>query len=138
MDDAHVLTRVVDDFNHDGAGGFLHIIDAQGNFLVRSEDSLLDWPMENIFAVPVFTDAEKDDVRAALAEGERVSFSFAYEGGEYYAVFLPVGVYDWYEVCVRDARTFVSPTRAAVRILQIFAGAVQAALTLADGRLFSL
>lgn len=138
VDDAHVLTRVVDDFNHDGAGGFLHIIDAQGNFLVRSEDSLLDWPMENIFAVPVFMDAEKDDVRAALAQGERVSFSFAYEGGEYYAVFLPVGVYDWYEVCVRDARTFVSPTRAAVRILQIFAGAVLALLVFLLGYDYSV
>ena len=66
VDDAHVLTRVVDDFNHDGAGGFLHIIDAQGNFLVRSEDRLFDWPLENIFAVPLFAEAEKDDVLSLI------------------------------------------------------------------------
>ena len=138
VDDAHVLTRVVADFNQDGAGGFLHIIDAQGNFLVRSEDSLFDWPMENIFAVPVFTDAEKDDVRAVLARGESVSFSFAYAGGEYHAAFLPVGVYDWYEVCVRDARAFISPTRTAVRALQAFAGVALALLVFLLGYYYSL
>ena len=138
VDDAHVLTRVVADFNQDGAGGFLHIIDAQGNFLVRSEDSLFDWPMENIFGVPVFTDAEKDDVRAALARGESVSFSFAYAGGEYHAAFLPIGVYDWYEVCVRDARAFISPTRTAVRALQAFAGVALALLVFLLGYYYSL
>ena len=92
VDDAHVLTRVVDDFNQDGAGGFLHIIDAQGNFLVRSEDQPSSIGRWRIFSPCLSSPMRKRTMSARRSpQGESVSFSFAYAGGEYYAVFLARG-----------------------------------------------
>ena len=137
VDDAHVLTRVVYDFNQDGSGGFLHIIDAQGNFLVRSEKQTKGWSDGNVFDASVLAEEEEERIRALLARGESASCSFTYGGAEYHAVFVPVGVHGWYEVCVWDAHTFVGPTRAVVRALQASAGVALALLVFLIGYYYS-
>ena len=139
VDDAHVLTRVVYNFNQDDAGGYLHIIDAQGNLLVRPEDSLFDWPAGNIFDVPFLSSEERDSIRAALKQGESISLSFTYAGGNYSAVFVPVGIHDWYEICVCDADALSgSPMRVVVRALQLSAGVALALIVFLLGYYYSV
>lgn len=103
---AVTATRTTADFSEiisqdifDGAA-YIHIIDHEGNFIIRSDHAVIRKHLDNVFDggdIP-------DDIRASiLADMEHGGDSFAtfrYGGKAYWVTFIPVGINDWQIFCL--------------------------------------
>lgn len=84
-----------------GGSGYLHIINTQGDFLVRSIHSIVpDVGQSSIFDGPYIAKQKQDDILQVLASGESTFSEFTFEGKQYHFYLCPVGINNWYMMCV--------------------------------------
>ena len=107
-----------------GGGGYIHLLDSEGDFLVRSAKTVVPTPLSSIFEGPYRAEESKDAVREALQQQERISSSFAYEGKSYPFLLEPVGVNDWYLFCVNTGEGLAANSSTATLVTQITFSAV--------------
>ena len=82
-----------------GGAGYLHLIADNGMFLVRSENTLVDEEMKNLYEGDVFSEQTKEEMRAALEKGESVCGEYTYEGNRMHFYMVPLDVNGWYLFC---------------------------------------
>ena len=82
--------------------GYIHMVSSNGEYLIRSDRSVVTEAEKSIFVQPYFDKEELVDVQTALAAGENYSFSFSYEGETYQAILRPVGINNWYLFCISN------------------------------------
>lgn len=75
-----------------GGAGYLHLIADNGMFLVRSENTLVDEEMKNLYEGDVFSEQTKEEMRAALEKGESVCGEYTYEGNRMHFYMVPLDV----------------------------------------------
>lgn len=83
-----------------GGSGYIHLLGAEGKFLIRSSQAVVKEKAESIFDGPYIQEEEKEKVRLAMERQEAMQTSFQYEGREYLSYLEPVGVNEWYIFCV--------------------------------------
>lgn len=137
-DDAHVLTAAGGSNAPGNPGYILHIVDSEGRVLVYSETRTFDQHIENVFDTTYLSETEEAALYEAMQGGEIAHTSFSNQGREYYIEMAPVGINDWYVLCVSDAETVNSPMRSLTSILQVGVGAALALLMILLGYYYSL
>ena len=81
--------------------GHIHLLNSRGELLIHSQNSVVEESAASIYEEPYFNGGQKaEDIRTAMAAGESVYSSFRYEGRSYQVLLEPVGIKDWYMLCV--------------------------------------
>ncbi|MCI6640142.1 MAG: cache domain-containing protein [Pygmaiobacter massiliensis] len=112
-----------------GGSGYLHIINTQGDFLVRSIHSIVpDVGQSSIFDGPYIAKQEQDDILQVLASGESTFSEFTFEGKQYHFYLCPVGINNRYMMCVN---TMWGTAEYLQQILYVAGGAFVLVLLLA-------
>lgn len=98
-DTINIFTDATDGKTVMGGAGYLHLIADNGMFLVRSENTLVDEEMKNLYEGDVFSEQTKEEMRAALEKGESVCGEYTYEGNRMHFYMVPLDVNGWYLFC---------------------------------------
>ena len=107
-----------------GGNGHIHMINTEGRFLIRSQNAIVQEDIETIFEGPYFSDEEAERVQAALAAQETIYTSFRYKGHSYQALLQPVGINNWYMLCVNSMQESSGIYRIVMVIAVTFVGAL--------------
>ncbi len=79
--------------------GYIHIINSKGDFLVRSERSIIKEPYANIFEGPYLSDKTKVKTKEALLNNENVFGDFTYLDNKYHFYMESLDLNGWYLFC---------------------------------------
>ena len=101
--------------------GHIHLLNSKGELLIHSQNSVVEESVASIYEEPYFTGQKAQEIQAALAAGESVYSSFRYEGRSYQVLLEPVGIKDWYMLCVNRAQEASSVYRIVTVIAATFA-----------------
>ena len=63
-----------------GGNGYLHMVGTEGNFLVRSSNTVVKEEIENIFDGPYFDEDEVVHLKEEMRDQKKIFSSFVYEG----------------------------------------------------------
>ena len=113
MDD---FTDILTGSNTLSGNGYLHLIEADGTFLIRSSQSVIQEEAESVFFFFYFSQTERERIRQAMEKEESIFSSFQYQGNEYQVLLYPVGVNQWYLLCVNTREEISGAAYQMVRI----------------------
>lgn len=104
-----IFYDIIDDGNVLGGNGYIHLLGSEGDYLVRSEHTIVKEKPDNIFEGDYFSEEEGERLYAAMQNEERVFSSFRYEGKSYQVVLVPVRFNGWYLFCINTVRASNGP-----------------------------
>lgn len=106
-----------------GGNGYVHIINVKGEFLLRSENTLVKDDISSIFDGPYMSEKTKKDARRALENGESYHGSFEYENNKCHFYMESIGFNGWYIFCAnRMWSSAMSSGRLFLVIISGFVG----------------
>ncbi|MCQ4671628.1 EAL domain-containing protein [Lactonifactor longoviformis] len=79
---------------------YVHVIDEDGNFIVRSHHVVIQEELSNIFDKGEFPGNTKEEILSDMRAGKEAFANIGYEGTEYWMAVVPVGIKDWHIYCV--------------------------------------
>ncbi len=100
--------------------GYIHLLDGEGDFLVRSQNTLVKEDLSSIFDGPYLSESERESVEKALKSRESMYGDFMYKGRECHFYISPMDINGWYIFC---ANKLWGPTLSFGRSVMIL-GAV--------------
>lgn len=83
-----------------GGKGFVHIIDSDGKFVIRSIHPSVDSDALSIYEHYKLDSETKDRLEADLLEGNAGTTTYPFENEGRWAAYTPIGINDWYVFCV--------------------------------------
>lgn len=83
-----------------GGSGYIHLINADGEFLVRSENSPVSRDVKNIYDGGIFSENTRQLVSFALQNGRDAEGEYSYGGSHYHFFMQPLNINNWYLFCV--------------------------------------
>ncbi len=105
-----------------GGNGYIHIIDSEGKFLVRSSKTVVhEQNMTSIFDGPYTNEKNRQLVIKALQEQKTVFSEFKYNNENYHFYIQPVGINGWYILCVNDLWGYVFFFRQILTVVGVSA-----------------
>lgn len=93
------LTEIISQEIFDGVA-YVHLVDHEGNFIIRSSHAVIPKQMDNIFDEGEVTDRIQASILASINNGSESFATFRYQGDAYWATFIPVGINDWQIFCL--------------------------------------
>lgn len=78
---------------------YIHVLNQNGDFLVRSGETLIPEQMDSVFDGPYLSDETKQNMRQALADGQSIFDEFVYDGEQCHFYLAPLGLNGWYLFC---------------------------------------
>ena len=102
-----------------GDGGYIHLIDSAGDFLIRSSKSVVQDNIPSIFEGPYLSEGTRSEVSDALENQKRVFSAFTYEGQEYPFLLEPMGLNNWYLFCVNTGEGMNTAADSSAHIAQL-------------------
>lgn len=82
-----------------GGSGYIHLIDSQGNFLIRSDNTLVKEDMVSIFDKEILSAETAAKTHAALESGTPGLGEYTYNGEKCHFYLEPLGINGWYLFC---------------------------------------
>lgn len=107
-----------------GGGGYIHLIDSEGDFLVRSSNSVVKDNVPSIFEGPYLSGESRSNVEDALENQKRIFSSFSYNGRDYPFLLEPIGLNNWYLFCVNTGDSLNARTDISTHMAQLMAAAI--------------
>lgn len=102
-----------------GGGGYIHLIDSRGDFLIYSSKTVIQDATSSIFEGPYLSEASTNEVRGAMKNQKRIFSTFSYEGRTYPFLLEPIGLNDWYLFCVNTGDGLAAGSGSSTRVAQI-------------------
>lgn len=84
--------------------GYIHLLDQNGNFLLRSERQIIPEELQSVFDGGYISSETRLSMKEAMAQSGSGFFSFRYEGQTYQIYLEPVEINGWYLFCVNTTR----------------------------------
>lgn len=106
-----------------GGTGRIHMVSSTGKFLIFTNPVVENRP-DTLFGEPYLSGESLKQIPEKMERGEEGFFSFRYHGREYRAFLTPVGVNQWYLVCVNSIE---ESSRMVLRVVE-GAGVLAAAM----------
>ncbi len=93
------LTDIISQDIFDGVA-YIHIVDHEGNFIIRSDHAVIPKQMHNLFDDGEIEDGIRASILASMENNGDSFATFRYQGEAYWVTFLPIGVNDWQLFCL--------------------------------------
>lgn len=100
--------------------GYMHLIDNEGDFIVRSEEAAVKEELTGILQQPYMDEKQAEQIKKDMKEEKVVHFHFYYDGEEYDTLLEPVGINGWYLFCVNSIKNVNRNIYALVDTVVIF------------------
>lgn len=101
-DAVDIFTDVLEERNWFYGSGYVHLLNSQGDYIIRNQERVVKENLKSIMNPPYLTEEESQEVYNLMQREERVEFSFLYHGMEYQALLEPVGINGWYLICINS------------------------------------
>lgn len=88
------------DQNIFNGNAYIHIINSNGDFVLRSNHAVIKNDMDNIFDGGDISSDTKQAILDSVGKGESSFSTFNYKGQQYWATITPLGINDWHLFCV--------------------------------------
>lgn len=122
-DSIEAFEDILDDKTAMNGYGYVHMIGKEGDFLIRSQNKVVDKNVKNIFDENYIADEEKAKIRKAIDRDESVFSKFRYEGTSYQIYLNPVGMNGWYLFCVDTMQGVNAPIYQMINVTRaVFVG----------------
>ena len=119
-DNIDVFFDMLNGSNVLNGAGVLHLVNQDGQFLIRSPQMIVQKEINSIFDGPYWSgEDEKQKARTALQNQQSFFSSFQYDGDTYQFLLEPVGVNGWYLFCLNTPQSLSGDIYSMVRIMQI-------------------
>lgn len=119
-DRVEIFNEILDGEGVLGGSGYIHMINQDGEFLIRSKKSVLKEHVSTVFAAPYFTDEEEIEAsKEHLKNGDSLSFSFRYDGSSYQGVIQPIGINNWCLLSINNVQNSSRFTYMMVRVVAV-------------------
>lgn len=99
-DQIEAFTNTLEGSTALNGSGYLHLLEENGTFLIRSAYSVTQEKAITIFEGSYFSEEEQGKIRKAMENGKSIFSYFQYGGRDYQIFLCPVGVNHWYLLCV--------------------------------------
>ena len=83
-----------------GGNGYIHLINDEGDFLIRSENTLVQENLSNIFDNQILSPETEAKTRQALQDSEPILEEYTYNGERCHFYLIPLNINNWYLFCV--------------------------------------
>ncbi|MDM8236855.1 EAL domain-containing protein [[Ruminococcus] torques] len=100
-----------------GGSAYIHMVNQDGDFLIRSERAAVQEESETLFGEPYLNPDQYSDIEEKLHAGEEARFSFEYNGESYRTLLEPVGINGWYLFCVNSVQESSAIVYFIVRVV---------------------
>lgn len=100
------LTAIISQEIFDGVA-YVHIVDHEGNFIIRSNHVVIEKPLDNIFDDGDVPQDIQSSVLGNINTNHDSFATFRYRKNAYWATFIPIGINDWQIFCLVP-KTFLS------------------------------
>lgn len=118
-DNIDVFFGMLNGSNVLNGAGVLHLVNQDGQFLIRSPQMIVQKEINSIFDGPYWSgEDEKQKARTALQNQQSFFSSFRYDGDTYQFLLEP-GVNGWYLFCLNTPQSLSGDIYSMVRIMQI-------------------
>lgn len=107
-----------------GGRGYIHMINSQGQFLIRSPHTVVREELPSIFDGPYLSQSSRTQVQEALDNQQQLFSTFRYEGHEYPFLLEPVGINNWYLFCVSTGSGEAAYMERTMSVIQAMLAAV--------------
>lgn len=118
-DSIEAFEDILDDKTAMNGYGYVHMIGKEGDFLIRSQNKVVDKNVKNIFDENYIADEEKAKIRKAIDRDESVFSKFRYEGTSYQIYLNPVGMNGWYLFCVDTMQGVNAPIYQMIDVTRL-------------------
>lgn len=120
-DHVEIFGDILDGEGVMGGTGRIHLLNSQGDFLIRSSDPINDHDVDSIFD-PTYGELQfhKEEYQEAMEKQESLYFSFVYDSIPYRMYLAPVGINNWYMCSVNSVQQSNAFVYQIVEILAIF------------------
>ena len=118
-DNIDVFFDMLNGSNVLNGAGVLHLVNQDGQFLIRSPQMIVQKEINSIFDGPYWSgEDEKQKARTALQNQQSFFSSFRYDGDTYQFLLEP-GVNGWYLFCLNTPQSLSGDIYSMVRFMQI-------------------
>ena len=93
------LSEIISQEIFDGAA-YIHIVDQDGNFILRSSHAVINKQMQNIFDEGEVTEETRQSILKDIKNDGDSFATFRYQGEDYWVTFIPVEINDWHLFCL--------------------------------------
>ena len=93
------FSEIIDQEIFDGVA-YIHIVDKDGNFVIRSEHVVIEKPLDNVFDDGDVSEDARISILEDMNRGGDSFATFRYKGEAYWATFIPIGINDWQIFCL--------------------------------------
>lgn len=119
-----VFEEILDDSTTLYGKGYVQLIGNEGNYLVRSERSVVQGTRDTIYQGGYLSKEEEQKIRSYMEEGSSAFSHFTYGGKDYRIYLEPVGVNGWYLFCTDTTRSANGSVYMIVLVTRIILYAV--------------
>ena len=100
--DTKIFNDIVENTTVIGGKGYIHIINNNGKFLVRSKNTIVKENINTIFDGPYLPQTTRSAAEDALSNGKSLLGEFKYNGMSCHFYIEPIGLNNWYLFCANQ------------------------------------
>ncbi|RGY97640.1 EAL domain-containing protein [Clostridium sp. AM58-1XD] len=115
--DVEVLESLISDAVFAGQGR-IHLIESDGDFVIRTQNAVIEQDIHNVFEGNVIDADEIARVTKELNQGKDTNTWAAYKEIEYELEFKNIGINNWYVFCVAPRTALLGSFKSVMNLLQ--------------------
>lgn len=98
-DTIDIFTEIANGQTVMGGDGYVHLLDAQGNYLVKSVNTVIQEDFSNVFDISYIDKENKQKTKQYLDNKKSGFAEFTYQNKKYHYYIQPLNINDWYLLC---------------------------------------
>ncbi len=111
------FSEIVDGEKIMDGNAYIHLIHSDGQFIIRSSHTAVEEEKPTIFEEPYLRGEDLERVKTQMQQGEKTLFEFRHDGMSYHALLEPVGLNNWYVLCINSIQ---NSNQRIYKISQLF------------------
>lgn len=129
-DEVDALRNSLGDNDRFYGSGYIHILNKNGEFLIRGEERLVATECNGIMEEPYLEGKQIEQIQSDMQENKRTGFNFRYENATYSAILEPVGINNWYLFSINSLKNVNKNIYGALYGTALFFGVISIVLIL--------
>ena len=119
-DDVDVFSDTIGEKQIFSGNGTVHLIDSNGNFIIRADESVVKEEKRSILEEPYLPKEQAKEIRASLKKSKTIEFGFEYKNEKHNVLLEPLKVNEWYLMCINSSENANQNIYRIVKVIEIF------------------
>ena len=119
-DDVDVFSDTIGEKQIFSGNGTVHLIDSEGNFILRADESVVKEEKKSILEEPYMSKDKVNEIRDALKSLKTIEFDFEYEKENYNVLLKPLKENGWYIMCINSVENVNKNIYRMIKVIEGF------------------